>query len=145
MDRYPPARERQRYPAGPDAQLQRPAAARQLHQQVNGGLDGGGLEHLAPVIVIGGGYALAEKAILIVHWWTVPRLRAARHPGSGAYNRRNPQFSIRRAAVKSASQRSVGSACNITPISVPLARCASNSRQLPAALVLPVLIPMAPR
>jgi hypothetical protein len=61
------AGEGQGDPPGADGQLEGGAVAGELGQQVDGGVDGGGLEHLVLGVVVGGGDALPEVTVRILH------------------------------------------------------------------------------
>ena len=68
MDRHAALRERERDPAGADAELERCAAARELGQEVHDRVDDGRVEELRQPLVVARGHALAEVVLGHYYW-----------------------------------------------------------------------------
>ena len=65
-------RQRQGDPPGPDPELERPAAPRELREEVHRRPDDVGSEHRVFALVVRGRDALAEVAVLVVHRPNLP-------------------------------------------------------------------------
>ena len=76
-------RQRQGDPAGPDAELERPAVAGEVGEELDGRIHDRGIVHLGG-IVVGHGDFLAEVAVIVVlHAPTLPKpVRAGTGPVS---------------------------------------------------------------
>ena len=136
--------ERQRDPAGADAELERSAVSGQPGQEVDGRLDHGRVEHLGAAVVVALGHALTEVvlALLAAHARTVPRRVPALHlpfPGrlspSARWDRVAGRFTVsaptRRNVLDRLGSQTCASACRVRRVRAA-ADCDGGRRDRPA-------------